>query len=60
MRAKAIAGMIVIAMVTRSRILASPRMPGRSNPEPAGESAVDALHRAVLVVVVFAAHLLTA
>ena len=35
MRSKAIASMIVIGMVTRTRILASPRMPGRSNPNPA-------------------------
>ena len=30
----AIASMIVIAMVMRSRIFASPRMPGYSNPNP--------------------------
>ena len=34
MRPKAIASMIVSAMVTRRRIFASPRMPARSNPNP--------------------------
>ena len=34
MRPRAIASMIVSAMLTRNCIFASPRMPGRSNPKP--------------------------
>ena len=34
MRPTAIASMMVIAMMTRRRVLVSSRMPGRSNPKP--------------------------
>ena len=50
MRPRAIASMIVSAMLMRSCIFASLRMPGRSNPKPPAKRLLTPLHRAALVV----------